>query len=202
METGTIKVTKRAIVNSRVNKKLRKSGLLPGNISGKGMESISVTVNESELRKGITSHGKNAIFNLSIDEGNDYTVMIKDIQISPVKGSPVHVDFQRVSMTEEIKAEIGIKFKGIERIESKRLLLVRQIDIIPVKGLPQDIPDEIEVDVTNMNAGETVCISDIVFPEGIIPEIDLEQVVVSVNEPKRADIETETDEASEVENEL
>lgn len=201
METGTIKVMKRAIVNSRVNKKLRKSGLLPGNISGKGMESISVTVNESELRKGITSHGKNAIFNISIDEGNDYTVMIKDIQMSPVKGSPVHVDFQRVSMTEEIKAEIGIKFKGIERIESKRLLLVRQIDVIPVKGLPQDIPDEIEVDVTNMNAGETVSISDIVFPEGIIPEIDLEQVVVSVNEPKRADIEAETEEVSEVENE-
>lgn len=106
--------------------------------------------------------------------------MIKEIQNDPVKGEMIHVDFQEVFLNEEIRADLGIRVKGTELIESKRLFVLRHIDLIPIKGLPQLIPDEILVDISDLEAGQNINIGDISFPDGIVPEIDPLQVVVSV----------------------
>jgi len=186
-EIATMKIEKRPIANSRVNRKLRKAGYLPGNISIRGKNSVSVSVKAEELRKNLTSHGRNSLFNLSLDGDNSFTAMVKEIQNAPVKGNMIHVDFQQVSLDEEIRAEVDIRLKGTEAVEFKQLLLVRQIDSIPVKGLPQNIPDEIEVDVTNLGAGHSINIGQIKFPDGIVPDMDADQVVVTVMESKLSD---------------
>lgn len=179
LETGTIVIEKRKSTNSNANKKLRRLGYLPGIISSRGKESISVSLKAEDLRKGISSYGRNALFDLSLEGKKACTVMIKEIHNNPVKGV-MHVDFQEVFFNEEIKADLSIRFKGAELLESKRLLALRQIDLIPVKGLPQLIPDEIEIDISNLEAGQSIHIGDITFPDGIVPEIEPEQVVVSV----------------------
>lgn len=197
-QVGKILIEKRTVTNSNANKKLRRCGTLPGVIYSKGKESLSVSVKNEELRKGITTYGRNSLFDLVLDGKKECTVMIKDIQNNPVRGEMIHVDFQEVFMNEEIKADLGIKLVGAELLESKRLLVLRQIDLIPVRGLPQLIPDDIEIDLTELDAGDNVTIKDVKFPEGIVPELDPEQLVVSITGAKTV-VEEETEEAEETE---
>lgn len=180
LETGKIAIEKREITNSNANKKLRRLGYLPGVVYSRGKESVAVSVKSEDLRKGISSYGRNALFDLSLNDKKLCTAMIKEIQNNPVKAEMTHVDFQEVFLNEEIKAELGIRLKGAELLELKRMLAIRQMDFIPVKGLPQLIPDDIEIDVSKLEAGQSVNVGDLKFPEGIVPEIEPEQVVVSV----------------------
>ena len=201
-EIGILKVEKREKPNSRTSKKLRKEGYLPGSISSKGNDSISVSVKADDLRKGLSQYGRNALFKLTMND-DTVTGMVKDIQTSPVKGDMLHVDFQQVSLNEEIRADLTIILKGADTLEFKKLMPLRQLDVIAVKGFPQDIPDDITIDVSNIDKVENVYLKDINFPEGIVPEADPEQIVISIVETKRAvaDSEEEDEDKSEAEEE-
>lgn len=199
-ELGILRVEKRENPNSRKSKQLRRVGYLPGSISSKGKDSISVKVKTDELRKGLSSYGRNALFKLTM--GNeDVTGMVKDIQMSPVKGTPLHVDFQEVSLTEEIKVDLNIVLTGLEELEHKKFMALRQSDTIAVKGLPQDIPDDIVIDVSNIDKVDNIYLKDIEFPKGITPDGDLEQVLISIVEVRQLDVE-EDEEAEDVETEV
>lgn len=201
-ELGILKIEKREKPNSRTSKKLRKEGYLPGSISSKGNDSISVSVKADDLRKGLSLYGRNALFKLTMND-NTVTGMVKDIQTSPVKGEMLHVDFQQVSLNEEIRADVSIVLKGADVLEFKKLMPLRQLDVITVKGLPQDIPDDIAIDVSNIDKVENVYLKDVEFPEGIIPEGDPEQIVISIVETKRTgDVSSDEDESEEEEEEL
>ncbi len=188
-ETAILKIEKKNHSGSSANKKLRKNGYLPGNIYGKGMESIPVIVNRSELIKKINTFGRNSIFKLEADDEKSFNVLIKEIQTSPIEGE-LHVDFQQVSLKEEVKADVMIKIIGKELIETQKLILSHQLDTLIVKGLPQDIPDSIEVDVSTLKVGDVVTVGDINLPEGIICENDSEHIVVSISPSKLKVTET------------
>lgn len=198
-KTGILNVEKRTDTNSRKSKQLRREGYLPGSISSKGKDSLSVTVKTDELRRSLNSYGRNALFELAMN-GNKITSMVKDIQVSPVKGDMLHVDFQEVSLTEEIRVDLSITVRGLEALEFNKLMALRQADIITVRGLPQNIPDDIVVDVSEIDRVENVYLKDIEFPEGIEPEGDLEQVLLSIVDTQRLaedEEEVEGDEAAE-----
>ncbi|WP_051280240.1 50S ribosomal protein L25 [Anaerovorax odorimutans] len=182
-ETAIINIEERDHTNSRANRRLRKEGYLPGNIYGKGIEPISIKVDKSELRKKINNYGRHAIFKLDLSGKETFTVIIKEIQNTLMDGD-FHVDFQQVSLSEEIRSNVAIKIVGKESIESKKLILVHEMDTISVKGLPQNIPDTIDIDVSHLDLGSVVTIADIKFPEGIVCENDPEHVVVTINESK------------------
>ena len=202
-DLSVLRLERREKTNSRISKKLRREGYLPGSISRKGKESLSVSVKTDELRKSISTHGRTALFKLDIN-GDTITGMVKDIQISPVKGSMIHVDFQEVSLDEEIRVDLDISLRGIDELEFKKLMALRQIDTITVRGLPQDMPKDITIDLSNIDKPENIFLKDIQFPEGITPEGDPEQLVISVVEVRRAASEEaeegETSEETEGEN--
>lgn len=194
-ELGVLRLEKREKPNSRKSKQLRRDGYLPGSISSKGKDSISVKVKTDDLRKSLASYGRNALFKLTLDN-KDITGMVKDIHVSPLKGTMLNVDFQEVSLTEEIKVDLAIALKGIDELEFKKLMALRQSDIITVRGLPQDIPDDISIDLSNIDKIDNICIKDVEFPEGITPEGDPEQVLISIVEVKKIDV-AEDEEAAE-----
>ncbi|NLK65680.1 MAG: 50S ribosomal protein L25 [Tissierellia bacterium] len=202
MAIGVLNVEKRLKTNSRTSNQLRRQGYLPGSISSKGKDSVSVTIRADELRKGLSTYGRNALFKITLD-GKEITIIAKDIQLSPVKGTMLHVDFQEVSLTEEIKVALSIALKGIDALEFKELMALRQTDTITVKGLPQNIPDDIVIDVSSIDKVDNICLKDVEFPEGIVPEGDPEQVIISIVEAKRivqeeAAEDEDTDAAAEV----
>lgn len=184
-DLGILNIEKRAVANRRTSKQLRKGGFVPASLSCKGKESISVAVKADELRKGINEYGRNALFKLSLDNENSVTGMVKEIQYAPIKGEMLHVDLQQVSLNEEIRADLSVRLKGLETLEFKKLMALPQLDFIRVKGLPQDIPDEIVIDVSNVKGVENINISNVEFPENIAPELGPEQCVISIVEVKR-----------------
>ena len=194
-ELGTIAIEKRSMANRRSSKQLRKNGYVPASISSKGKESISVAVKAEELRKSLTTYGRNALFNLSMEDSS-ITAMVKDIHLSPIKNEMLHVDLQEVSLHEEIKADLFIRLKGLDVLDFKKLMALPQMDVIRVKGLPQDIPDDITIDVSNVKGVENINIADVKFPVGIVPEMSPEQCVISIVEVKRQDKSNVVEEAS------
>lgn len=197
-ELGTIAIEKRDIANRRSSKQLRKGGYVPASISCKGKESISVAVKADELRKSLTTYGRNALFNLTMSDDNSITGMVKEIHLSPLKGEMLHVDLQEVSFHEAIKADLSIRLKGLDILEFKKLMALPQMDVIRVKGLPQDIPDDITIDVSNVKGVENINISDVKFPEGIVPELSSEQCVISIVEVKRQDNNNSNEKIAEI----
>jgi large subunit ribosomal protein L25 len=119
--------------------------------------------------------------------------MVKDVVVTPPAYDFIHVDFHEVSLTETVKADVAIRFVGAEFVEAKRLIINRLMDVIPVKGLPQDIPDDITIVVTKMELGDSVSIADVKFPEGITPDIETDQMVLTINEAKTQAEETKSE---------
>lgn len=183
-ELAKLNIEIRSNLGKAEKKRLRNNGFLVGNISRKGQESVAIAVKKSEFRKTLKEYGRNAVLTLVSDDNTSFDVMVKEILVSPPAYDFTHVDFQQVSLTEKVKADVAIRFVGVEFLEAKRFIINRLMDEIPVTGLPQDIPDDIEIDVAKLNAGDTLTIGDVKFPDGITPEIDDNQLVLSINEAK------------------
>jgi len=179
-ETPVMKAEIRQEVTKGNKKKLRENGFIPGIISGKGMESIPVAVKKDDFRKCLNTYGRNAIIKLNNSDGKSYNVMVKEFQTSPLIYEIIHIDFQKVSLSEEIKAQV-----------SKRMVLNRQLDTILVSGLPQDIPDDIEIDVSNLSSGSSIKISDISLPKGLTISGGTDQLLLSVSDGKIRETITE-----------
>lgn len=183
-QTAIINIETRTSTSKGANRLLRKNGYLPANISGKGMQSISIAVKKDEFRKMIKEYGRNAVIKLVTPDETSYTVMTKDIYIAPVRNEISHMDFQIVSLSEEMKQEVPIKVIGTEFLEAKRLLLNNHVDVILVSGLPHDIPHDIEIDVSDLRSGESITFGDLKLPEGITFEYELDQKILSVRGAK------------------
>jgi len=191
---GIIKVEKREHASTGGNERLRKTGFLPANICGKEIGSLAIIVNKDDLRKKMIKFGRNAVFKIEVAGDQTYTVMTNEIQSHAVKGI-THVDFQQISLSEEVKTDVLIKIIGKEAIEAKRLILIHHSDTISVKGLPQDIPDSIEVNVSELQLGENITVGEVLLPKGIVCESDPAHLVASLIESK---VQEEIDKIEEV----
>lgn len=187
-ETAIMNIETRTSTSKGANKLLRKNGYLPGNIFGRGVESISIAVKKDEFKKTLKEYGRNAVFKLVTPNKEAYTVMTKDIQVAPILNEIAHLDFQVVSLSEETKQNVAIRIIGAEFLESKRLLLNSNVDTISVIGLPHDIPHEIDIDVSNMESGDSILLKDLKLPEGITSDNDPELKIISVKGTRKQEV--------------
>lgn len=193
MEETIIKTVARTNSSKGANKMLRRNGYLPGNISCKGKESISIAIKRDEFIKSLHKSGSNSVFKIEIQNDKTYTVMVKEIQYSTVKSEYLHVEFQQVSLSKEVNAEVFIKLHGVEILESKRLIINRQMESIPIKGLPQDIPNDIVIDLSNKRAGDNILFSDIKLPDGLSSDIAPDHLIASIIESRGEVLNEEED---------
>lgn len=190
-EKVTIAIEKREKAAGNKGKKLRTMGYVPGAINRKGLESVSVKIKNDELMKNILKYGKNYLFTLDLEGQESYDVLIKEMQHSPIKRELLNVVFQQVSVTEKIKFNLNLKIVGKEALEFRKLHVVQQMEKILVSGLPQDIPDFIEIDVKDLNLDDKICVGDLKFPEGIETEFEADKIVLVINESRSDDTITE-----------
>ncbi len=193
-DMSIINVELRTSTKKGDNKLLKRNGYSLGNIVGKGEDSVAIAVKKDEFRKAIKKAGRNAVFELATPENQKYTVMVKEIHVDPIKREIDHLDFQMVSLSETIKQDVAIKLTGTKFLESKDILITSSVDYILVEGFPQDIPDEIEVDVSKMEAGESLQFSDIKLPKGLTSSIDPEQNILTAVHLKSSREEEEVEE--------
>ena len=199
MQSVSIEAIKRD-TGKNAARRLKNQGYIPAILYGKGMaESIPLAVEYNKLQRLLQKHGRNVLLNVIVD-GSTHNAVIKEIQEDTLKGKIIHVDFQRVSMYEEIEATVPLKFEGTGLIESRGGIVQHQLWELTVESLPDKIPQEIVVDLSNLEIGDTLFVKDIQVPEGVKVIDDPDEIVVSVLAPRESE-EEEAEEAAETEKE-
>lgn len=190
-------VQPRTEVGKNAAKKLRRQGLVPGVVYGPGREPVPVSVSDRDLMRVARIAGYTKLIDLDI-AGDKRVVLIKELANDPIKDSVIHVDFQEVRMDREIQTLVPIVFVGEDKRESDGGIISAGLRELAIRCLPSAIPDAIEVDISGMKIGDTLLVSDLSLPEGVICEDDPEEVVVSITVPDTVADEEET-EAGEAE---
>jgi large subunit ribosomal protein L25 len=177
---------------------LRRTGKLPAVVYGKGIEPLAVFLDARESRK-ILSKPRGYIHRFEVEDSDlKGNVMVQDVEYDAIKGYPVHMDLHRISMTDEVKVEVSIVLNGEEALSKRGLLLQRQLREVSVECLPTDIPESIEVDVSNFNVGDTITAGDLKIPENVKLLTLPAEVVTVVLSPRAADVEkTEAEDTDE-----
>lgn len=178
-----IKAQPRTVLNSRENKRQRGLGLVPASINIKGQDSVSLFVSVGALKSALQKFGRSAVLKLELGK-DKYNVMVRDIETQPLTGNYINVLFQQVSMSEEIKVNVAISLKGTDSLGKKQLNVSQQMDSLTVAGLAADIPNSIEIDVSDLENGDNFYIKDLKLAKGITVEHDPEQLLLSVGMPR------------------
>lgn len=170
---------------SRASGRLRAAGKIPGVIYGHGADPVSVAVDARALRSALTTDaGLNALLDLQVDGASHLTVA-RDIQRDPVRNTVIHVDFQIVRRDEIIAAEVPVHLVGDpEPLHRDDGVVDHQMFSLTVHATPGRIPNEIEIDISNLAVGDTVRVGDVRLPEGVTTDVDPESPVVVGQPPQ------------------
>lgn len=163
--------------------KIRAEKNVPGVIYGSHKEPISITVSLKDVEK-IIKAGKNTIVEVALPNGKEQ-VLVKEIQYHVVKDTPIHIDFQRVSLTDKMNVVVPVKLIGeAADVKSYGALVEHILREIEVKALVSAIPHEIEVDMTPMTINKGIVAGDIKLPKGVELVTDPQAPVAHLMIPK------------------
>ncbi|MDY0404043.1 50S ribosomal protein L25/general stress protein Ctc [Virgibacillus sp. 179-BFC.A HS] len=157
----TLKAVKRQDHKSSTTKKLRWNGQVPGIVYGKNKENTSIALDSVALVKAVRDNGRNAIFQLAIDSEKPVQVMVHDSQMEPIKDELLHVDFYIVDMKEEMDVEVALNLTGEAPGAKTGGVLQQPLYELQVRAKPGDIPEEIAVDVSQLEIGDSIAVGDL-----------------------------------------
>jgi large subunit ribosomal protein L25 len=184
-------------VGSRRVRRLRKEGLVPGVLYGKG-HSRAIVVEERQLRSALTGpSGLHAIVDVVIEgQKTPHHAVLKEYQRHPIRGTLTHVDFHEVRLDQAIQASVAVQFVG-ESPGAKQGGVVQQVTReLRVEALPTAIPEHIDADISELEVGGTVRLADLPAIEGVTYLDDPETVLANCSIP-RGITELEEAEAAE-----
>jgi large subunit ribosomal protein L25 len=180
---------RRTQVGRNAIKKIKADGMVPGVIYGSAQEPVNLQINGRELLN-VLSHasGENILVELEILDGSEKRnalAMIQEIQHHPLQREILHVDFHAVSANETVSAEVPIETVGeAVGVKVHGGLLEHILRYLEVECLPGDLPQVIEVDVTNLDVGQSLHVRELKLPPGVEAITDAEQTVVAVVESR------------------
>lgn len=187
-ERTKLTVTKRETLGSRETRRLRKQGIVPGVLYGRA-EPIAIAVEARELRRALTGKaGLHSILDVEIDgTGTSHASILKDYQLDKVRGGVTHVDLQEVRLDRAIHASVTVHLIGGDDAPGVREggVLSQPLRELNVEALPLEVPEHFDLDVSHMGMGDTLRLSDIVVPEGVVLLDDLDTVAATVTAPMR-----------------
>jgi len=180
----------------------RRDGLVPGIVFGGENDPLPINLPfNALLQKLKAGRFKSTLFNLKVEGHDDVRVICRDVQRDVVKDLPTHVDLMRLRRTTKINLFIHVEFEGEEKCPGLRkggvLTVVRpEVELVVTAG---DIPEQIVADISAMNIGDVLTISDITLPEGVKPTIDRDFVIANISAPSGLRSSGDADEAEESE---
>ena len=179
----------------------RRDGMVPGIVFGGDADPLPINIPFNVLLKRLKAgQFKSTLFNLKIDGHDDVRVICRDVQRDVVKGLPTHLDLMRLRRTTKINLFINVDFIGDEECPGIRkggvLTVVRnEVELLVTAG---DIPEKVTVDLSNLNVGDNVTISQIELPTGARPTIDRDFVICNISAPSALKSDENADEDGEV----
>lgn len=193
MKSITLTAEKRAEIGGRGISRMRKQGLIPAVLYGKKIEAEPLVIKYSDIREILVKEGKSVFLTLMVD-GGKHAAIIKDLQYDVVRGDLLHVDLQKVSLTEKIHAEVSLRIRGRELVEKGGMIVVQHMNEVIVECLPQNTPHYIDVDISNLQRGESVTVGDLKLPADVKPVSEMSDVIATLAEVKQV-VEEPTAEA-------
>jgi large subunit ribosomal protein L25 len=182
MKKHTLNASKRTLVGRKV-KQLRKAGLVPATIYGKKIESVSISVNTDEFKKLYSETGETGLVELMVEK-DMHPVLIHNVQVNPVSGAFVHIEFYHVDLKVKVKANVPLELVGeSQAVKDKSGVLLQVLNEIEVEALPAEIPEKIEVSVDKLaKINDELFVSDLKIPAGVELLTEKTQIVVRVSE--------------------
>ena len=173
---------------SAASGRLRRTGWFPAVVYGEGRPGLDIQLNEHDFVMMLRSHrSENMILDLAV-EGLEktYKVMLKAMQHHPITGRVIHVDFYEVSMTRAIQIEVPVKLVGVPNgVTNQGGMLEHVMRTMALECLPGDVIEELELDVTALDIGDTLRVRDVPVDTSKFKLLDdLDQVIVAVAAPR------------------
>jgi large subunit ribosomal protein L25 len=206
-ERVKLEVMERESRGSRETRRLRQRGLVPGVLYGRGKPAHAFCVDQRDLRRALSGPGGlHAILDVVLDgQKSTHHAILKSYQQDPVRDVVIHVDLHEVRLDEAIQAQVAVQLIGEPRGVTEGGVLSQVNREVRVEGLPMDIPEHLELDVSDMGIGDTMRLADLPPREGITYLDDPEEIVLAnvtvptqIIEPEPEEEEEELEEGAEV----
>ena len=184
-----LEVQEREQSGTRVSRRLRKDGIIPGVLYGRGNKPHPICVPERDLRRVLTGdHGLHAILDVVLaGQKSTHASILKDYQVDPIRGKIEHFDLQEVRLDQPIQSAVVIELIG-ESVGTKAGGVLSQVNReVRVEALPMEMPDRLELDISAMEIGDTLRLSDLPAREGVTFLDDPETVLANVTVPTRVE---------------
>ncbi len=153
---------------TRPSRRLRRTGRVPAVMYGKGADSLTLSVDQADLRAALaTEAGANALITLEVAGARQLSI-IKDLQRHPVRREILHVDFLRIDSDDEVDVEVPLLLTGEAKKVTQASGMVDQIiHRLPVRAKSADIPVEVVADISDLEVGSSLRVGDIALPDGV-----------------------------------
>jgi large subunit ribosomal protein L25 len=165
-------------------KQIRENGNIPAVIYGAKVDSKPVVISSADLTKAIRSVGRNGVISLDVD-GNKQDVVLTDVQSDFIKKEIIHVDFLAVDKSSKIHVDVRLVLVGEAAGVKDGGVLQQPVHQLSITSTPDNIPQQIEVDITNLQVGETVLAGDIPSAGGFTINHEDDEVVASILPPRQ-----------------
>lgn len=188
MNRISLSVEQRTQTGKGPSRRLRAAGKVPAILYGKKSEPLKLSLSPLELIRATEKGGSNPIFQLNI-KGGERTItrsaILKEKQIRPLDSALLHIDFLEVSMDETLEVNVPVECEGTPVGVEKGGIFQQVIRELKIRCLPGDIPSVIKVDVSNLDQGHALHVSDIKLPTGVTVADDLSAAVATVVAPRK-----------------
>lgn len=164
---------------------LRRAGWVPGNIFGRGVESVAIQLRAREIEHLLAHTHRSPLLSLTVDGSPPATVLMKGVHRKPTTSELYHVEFYRVSMTQHLRAQVPLEFVGeapAAKVHSGTIL--RALDSLEVECLPGDLPSTITVDLERLvEIDDTLHVGDLELPRGVRVLREADEIVAKAMRP-------------------
>jgi large subunit ribosomal protein L25 len=195
MSTHSLDVQLRTVLGKKV-RRLRRDGLLPATVYGKGISPVSIQLDERAFNTTYRHAGRTALVELNIPEQPKQSAFIHAVQRHPVSRSIIHVDFRVVDLMVAITVEVPIVLTGVSPlVENEDAILNHALNAVQVRALPAELPQHIELDVSVLDEmDKTLHVRDLPTAETYTILDDPDELVVALSAPRVEEEEPEEEE--------
>lgn len=165
-------------LGSRASRRLRREAKVPGVLYGLDADPVALAVSYSELRQVLTTDaGLNALISLEVD-GERHLSLVKELQRHPVRDEVIHVDFVRIDATAELSVDVPIVLEGEARkVTDENGMVDQTLFMLTIFSSPDAIPNELIVDISELELNDAIRVGDINLPAGVRTEVDPDEAV-------------------------
>lgn len=167
---------------------LRRLGIVPGVVYGHDVPTETIQIERVQLDKAIRHGALTHLVTLDLGRGKQYAVLVRDLQRHAVRRNPLHVDFYRVSMTEEIEIDVPVRAVGtLATGLAGDYVLIHNLETVRISCLPSHIPEHLVIDISSLSVeNHLLHVRDLVVPANVTLEVDADEAVVSLSRTRAA----------------